>query len=189
MITSVSLVVWKICPPLRTPRRSASRVDQVPVVREAQPAPDVRLDQRLTALHASDPPAVRVPVVPDRRDPAVRGSPVHPSTAGSKMWETSPIPVYAAEALRRSETAMPADSCPRCCWAYIARYVSRAASGCPQMATTPHFSFFSGSVLTALRGYCVPEEGRTVREMFVFMVLGETDQTGLAQPSAGRAIP
>src|ERR1700691_2829892 len=56
-----------------------------------------------------------------------------------KMSATRPIPRCEISDLPLDET-IPADSCPRCCNAYIPRYARLAASGWPKTPKTPHSS-------------------------------------------------
>src|SRR5688500_20206644 len=63
---------------------------------------------------------------------------------GGKTWLTSPIPMCPLS-VTPSDTAMPADSCPRCCCAKSPWYVMWDASSVPHTPNSPHFSFFSYS--------------------------------------------
>src|SRR4051812_16746509 len=68
--------------------------------------------------------------------------------------DTSPIPMCPFIPTP-SVTAIPADSCPRCCCANNPWYVSRDASAVPHTPNSPPFSFFSyppRSSATAAKG-------------------------------------
>src|SRR5258707_2600453 len=56
------------------------------------------------------------------------------------MSATRPIPRCEISDWTLDET-IPADSCPRCCWAYGPRYARLAASGCRYTPNTPHSSW------------------------------------------------
>src|SRR6185437_5123692 len=80
-----------------------------------------------------------------------------------KMSATRPIPRCEISDLPLDET-MPADSCPRCCNAYIPRYARLAASGWPKTPKTPHSSWkasrLDSSGETSTKSSCEPSDAR-----------------------------
>src|SRR6266576_884988 len=116
--TSLALMQLPLCPSASSPRVSS----------------------RTTigwAFSIRDDPVVEYRVWP------IAARPLSAARSGSaKTWPTSPIRRTTRRS-RPSVAAMPADSCPRCCRAYSAKNMSRAASlgsavDGDQMPHTPH---------------------------------------------------
>ena len=155
-IISESDVVWKYAPSRSSRARRLPRFTRFPLCAIAI-NPLVESTRIGCAFSSAESPVVEYRVCPMAIGP---GS--FSSTSSVKISETSPMPLMLARCCP-SAVAIPADSCPRCCSAYSARYACRAASGCPWMATTPHSSRSFGSSSTAAAAMSIPRSSAARR--------------------------
>ena len=110
---SVSVVLWKMCPCFSYSVRSSRGVDQIAVVRHRHRA------HRILPQAAAGRCTVCCDPVVEYRTCPIAALPARSSCRcrGLKTCDTSPIAGVAVRSPVHPQTAMPADSCPRCCCA------------------------------------------------------------------------